>query len=187
MSFSFLGGRVYKSVLIGDGNVGKTAIRRNYLGDKFIETHVPTIGVDLAQKSVLYEGKVVKWILWDLAGQPSFESVRKHYYHGAQGIILVYSIVDRTSFDNASKWLVEAYKYMGRLPPTVIVANKVDLRREYSSNEIVTTEEGAKFAEYFSERLEISTVFRETSALTGENIRDTFDQILRMMNEADIF
>lgn len=185
MSFSFLGGRVYKSVLIGDGNVGKTAIRRNYLGDKFFETHVPTIGVDLAQKSVRYEGKIVKWILWDLAGQPSFESVRKHYYQGAQGIILVYSIVDRDSFDNASKWLVEAWKYMGKLPPTVIVANKIDLRDKYSNNEMVTTEEGRRFAEYFSEKLEVPTVFRETSALTGENIHDTFNQILRLMAEVD--
>ena len=187
MSFSYLGGRVYKSVLIGDGSVGKTAIRRNYLGDKFLETHIPTIGVDLAQKSVRYDGKMVKWILWDLAGQPSFESVRKHYYQGAQGIILVYSIVDRTSFDNASKWLVEAYKYMGELPPTVVVANKVDLRRKYPSTQTVTTEEGINFTEYFHEKMEVPTVFRETSALTGENIHDTFQQILRMMAEMDGF
>ena len=185
MGFSFLGGRVFKSVLIGDGAVGKTSIRRNYLGDQFMEGHLPTIGVDLAQKSITHEGKRVKWIIWDLAGQPSFESVRKHYYQGAQGIILVYSVIDRQSFDNALKWLTEAYKYMGKLPPTVIVGNKIDLRSEFVPDEIVSPDEGRAFAKLVGDRLEVPTVFRETSALTGENIQDTFHEILRMMAEEE--
>lgn len=185
MGFSFLGGRVFKSVLIGDGAVGKTSIRRNYLGDQFMEGHLPTIGVDLAQKSIQYDGRKVKWIIWDLAGQPSFESVRKHYYQGAQGIILVYSVIDRDSFDNSLKWLTEAYKYMGSLPPTVVVGNKTDLRSEVGQDQIVTPEEGQAFAKLVGDRLNVPTVFRETSALTGENIQDTFHQILRMMAEEE--
>jgi small GTP-binding protein len=185
MSFSFLGGRVFKSVLIGDGAVGKTSIRRNYLGDQFMEGHLPTIGVDLAQKSIRHEGKKVKWIIWDLAGQPSFESVRKHYYQGAHGILLVYSVIDRRSFDNALKWLTEAYKYMGKLPPTVVLGNKIDLRSQVSPDKLVSKEEGQSFANLVSERLDVSTVFRETSALTGENIDDAFHQILRLMSEEE--
>ncbi len=179
------GSKVMKAVLIGDGAVGKTSIRRNYLGDNFIEGHLATIGVDLATKKVLFGEDIVKFIIWDLAGQPTFEKVRGHYYHGCNGIILVYSVEDRESFDNASKWLVEAYKNMGPLPPTVIVANKIDLRPTTPKDQLVTTEEGIKFMEYFIEKLGVPAVFRETSAKTGENIQDTFHELLRMMSEAD--
>jgi small GTP-binding protein len=179
------GSLIYKAVLIGDGAVGKTSIRRNYLGEDFIEGHLATIGVDLATKKVVFGENVVKFIIWDLAGQPTFEKVRGHYYHGCNGIVLVYSVVDRDSFDNASKWLVEAYKNMGPLPPTVIVANKIDLRPLQPADKIVTAEEGRKFMEYFIEKLGVPAIFRETSAKTGENILDTFEELLRMMAEAE--
>ncbi len=177
------GSKIIKAVLIGDGKVGKTSIRRNYLGEEFIEGHLATIGVDLATKKVLFNDEVVKFILWDLAGQPSFENVRGNYYHGCQGIILVYAVDDRTSFDNASKWLVEAYKNMGPLPPTVIVGNKIDLRVGNNSDDFVTTEEGIEFTKMFIDKLGVPAFFIETSAKTGENIEKTFDELLRMMSE----
>ncbi|NHJ14901.1 MAG: GTP-binding protein [Candidatus Thorarchaeota archaeon] len=179
------GSKIMKAVLIGDGAVGKTSIRRNYLGEDFIEGHLATIGVDLATKKVLFDEEIVKFIIWDLAGQPTFEKVRGHYYHGCNGIILVYSVVDRDSFDNASKWLVEAYKNMGPLPPTVIVGNKIDLRPLRQKKDIVTTEEGIEFMNTFIERLGVPAVFKETSAKTGANILDTFEELLRMMTEAE--
>ncbi|MHA1933716.1 MAG: Rab family GTPase [Candidatus Thorarchaeota archaeon] len=179
------GSKVMKAVLIGDGAVGKTSMRRNYLGEEFIEGHLATIGVDLATKRVLFNKEIVKFIIWDLAGQPSFAQVRGHYYHGCNGIVLVYSVVDRDSFDNASKWLVEAYKNMGKLPPTVIVGNKTDLRPGVPEKERVTNEEGHKFTEYFIEKLDVPAIFKETSALTGYNIEDTFEQLLQMMSDAE--
>ena len=178
------GSKIMKAVLIGDGAVGKTSIRRNYLGEDFIEGHLATIGVDLATKRVLFEQDIVKFIIWDLAGQPTFEKVRGHYYSGCNGILLVYSVEDRESFDNASKWLVEAYKNMGPLPPTVIIGNKIDLRDSMDKTKFVTPEEGEEFTKYFIEKLEVPAIFRETSAKTGANIQDTFHELLRMMNEA---
>ncbi len=178
------GSKVMKAVLIGDGSVGKTSIRRNYLGDEFIEGHIATIGVDLATKRVLFNNEIVKFIIWDLAGQPSFAEVRGHYYHGCNGIVLVYSTVNRESFDNASKWLVEAYKNMGKLPPTVIVGNKTDIREGVPVDQRVTSAEGRKFTEYFMEKLEVPAVFKETSAKTGYNIENTFQDLLQMMSDA---
>jgi small GTP-binding protein len=178
------GSKIMKAVLIGDGAVGKTSIRRNYLGEDFIEGHLATIGVDLATKRVLFDEDVVKFIIWDLAGQPTFEKVRGHYYSGCNGILLVFSVIDRETFDNASKWLAEAYKNMGPLPPTVIIGNKIDLRKSQDKSKFVTTEEGQAFCEYFMEKLDVPAIYRETSAKTGENIHDTFHELLRMMTEA---
>jgi len=175
----------YKTVLISDGAVGKTSIRRVYMGEEFLSSHLATLGVDFAQKHVQTEDELVRFIIWDLAGQPSFERVRRHYYQGSHSLILVYSVVDRETFDNASKWLVEAYKYMGQLPPTAVIGNKTDLRWGYPREDVVSTEEGQQFTEYFTEKLEVDAIFRETSALTGENIQDMFTELLRMMTEND--
>ncbi|MFW9836509.1 MAG: Rab family GTPase, partial [Candidatus Thorarchaeota archaeon] len=120
-------------------------------------------------------------IIWDLSGQASFETVRKHYYQGCSSIILVYSISDRQSFDNASKWLVEAYKYLKELPTIIIVGNKIDLRVTQPEETYVSTQEGTEFTEYFKEKLKVEPIFIETSAKTGENIQNAFGKLLDIM------
>jgi GTPase SAR1 family protein len=107
--------------------------------------------------------------------------VRGHYYQGAQSIVLIYSVMNRKSFDNASKWLVEAYRHLGKLPPTAILANKIDLRESAAEEDVVTTAEGMEFVDYFKEKLDIPAIFMETSALTGWNIDDAFTELIRMM------
>jgi Ras-related protein Rab-1A len=183
MGSSLTTGGTWKTVLIGDAAVGKTSIRRKYLGEGFITSHIATIGVDFAQKYVHHNGKTHRLIIWDLSGQTSFESVRRHYYQGCSSLILVYSISDRESFDNASRWLVEAFKQMGKLPPTVIIANKIDLRPNYPKEILVSTQEGEEFIEYFKEKLSVPSMFIETSAKTGENIQDAFGKLLELMIE----
>ncbi|MHA2213187.1 MAG: Rab family GTPase [Candidatus Thorarchaeota archaeon] len=171
----------FKSVLLGEGAVGKTSIRRKYMREGFKTRHIPTLGVDFSKKLIDFYGEIVQFIIWDLAGQPSFERVRRHYYQGCQSLILVYSVVDRGSFDNSLRWLTEAYKHMGELPPTAIVANKVDLRPSTEPSSVVTTEEGMKFSQHVKRNLEVPIVFKETSALTGENIEEVFTDLLRFM------
>lgn len=178
------GSKVFKAVLIGDGAVGKTSMKRNYLGEEFIEGHIATIGVDLATKKIVFQENIVKFILWDLAGQPTFEKVRGHYYQGSTGIILVYAVDNRESFDNASKWLVEAYKNMGKLPPTIVVGNKIDLRPAVGATDrFVSKKEGEGFTNLFIDKLDIPATFIETSARTGENVKVAFHHLLSMMSE----
>ncbi|MHA3963279.1 MAG: Rab family GTPase [Candidatus Thorarchaeota archaeon SMTZ1-45] len=192
MNFGIPGDRSYKLVLIGDGAVGKTSIRERYLGKGFKRSQLATIGVDFAQKYTTYNGVNVRHIIWDLAGQPSFASVRRHYYQGSSAILLVYSVVERESFDNASKWLVEAHKHLRGKEwagwewfPTAIIGNKIDLRESGQFEDIVSTEEGRAFAELFCEKLKAPVLYKETSALTGENINETFSDLTGLMFEAD--
>lgn len=173
--------RQFKVCLIGDGYVGKTSIRRSYLGSVFKRSYIATLGVDFAQKTIIHEKIPVYLVIWDIAGQPLFQGLRKRYYEGCSGLILVYSVVDRNAFDNASKWLVEAHGFMGRLPPLVVVGNKIDLRESHPQEETVTFEEGLAFTRRFSERLNAPAIFIETSALTGENIDDAFRSLTEMM------
>ena len=172
----------FKICLIGDGYVGKTSIRRKYLGQGFRSNYIPSLGVDFAQKTVVYgDDESVRLVIWDIAGQPQFQSLRRRYYEGCSGLILVYSVVDRESFDSAAKWLVEAKGFMDHFPALILVGNKIDLRSYHPKEDVISYEEGLEFAKKFSDRLESPSIFIETSALTGENIDKAFDKLTRMM------
>ena len=172
---------MFKVVLIGDGAVGKTSVRRKYLGKGFISSHIATIGVDFAQKYVQVNGITCRLVIWDLAGQTGYERVRKHYYQGCSALILVYDITNRETFDNATRWLVESYRHTGEIPPVAVLANKVDLRNPDDSKDYVSTGEGRNLAVMIKERLGVPTVFLETSAKTGENINEAFSNLTRLM------
>lgn len=172
---------MFKLVLIGDGGVGKTSVRRKYLGKGFISSHIATIGVDFAQKYTQINGRTVRLVIWDLAGQTGFERVRKHYYQGCSALILIYDMTNRESFDNLTRWLVETFRYAGEIPPTTILANKLDLRTAQDSSKFVLAEEGRAFAKMFTEKLGIPSLFFETSAKNGENIQESFSELARIM------
>jgi len=173
--------RQFKVCLIGDGYVGKTSLRRKYLREGFKRSYIPTLGVDFAQKSLNYKGTPTNLVIWDIAGQVAFQNLRRRYYEGSSGIILIYSVDDRSSFDSALKWIVEAHGFVKELPPIMIVANKTDLRDTLRQEDIVTTEEGEAFAENVSQKLNAQAVFIETSAKTGKNIDETFENLTKMM------
>ncbi|MHA2176913.1 MAG: Rab family GTPase [Candidatus Thorarchaeota archaeon] len=175
----------FKVCLIGDGYVGKTSIRRKYIGEGFRSNYIPTLGVDFAQKYTTTQDGNSRLVIWDIAGQTQFQSLRKRYYDGCSGLILVYSVVDRESFDNASKWLVEAHGFIKEFPPLTIVGNKIDLRSNYPEEDIVSYEEGEKFTKMISERLNTHSIFIETSALTGENIDEAFNRLTTIMINPD--
>ncbi len=173
--------RQFKVCLIGEGFVGKTSVRRKYLGEGFKRSYLPTLGVDFAHKTMTFDNIPTTLVIWDIAGQSQFQNLRKRYYEGCSGIILVYSVIDRQSFENASKWLVEAHDYSEGLPPLIIAANKIDLRASLSSEETVSSEEGRTFTENIGKKLNTNAIFIETSALTGENIDDAFAGLTEMM------
>ncbi len=173
----------FKVCLMGNGFVGKTSIRRKYLKEGFKRSYIPSLGVDFAQKSITFEGTPTNLVIWDIAGQDAYRGMRKKYYGGTRGMILVYSVVDRDSFDDAAKWLVEAHEFVEDLPPLIIASNKVDLRPDHPANEVVSTEEGQAFSERFAELLNTSVRFIETSALSGENIEAVFEELTKMMVE----
>ena len=177
----------FKVCLIGDGYVGKTSIRRKYIGEGFRSNYIPTLGVDFAQKYTETPDGNARLVIWDIAGQNQFQSLRRRYYEGCSGLILVYSVVDRESFDNASKWLVEAHGFMQEFPPLIIVANKIDLRTYYPEEDLISREEGEEFTKKISEKLNTPSIFIETSALTGENIDEAFNKLTSVMINPDSF
>jgi len=96
---------LFKIVLTGDPNAGKSRILQRYVRGESSETK-PTIGVEFTSKIVqTSDDKIVNLQIWDTAGSERFRSVTNHYYRGALGVILVFDITNLDSFCNLNFWL----------------------------------------------------------------------------------
>ena len=170
---------IWKVVIVGDPAVGKTSIRRKYLGETTLKEYIYTIGADFATKRIkLSDNLYVQYQIFDLAGQQKFDKVRASFYSGAQTIILVYDITKNESLLNLPKWVKEAKRNSdGALETFVIVGNKIDLR------ENKTTEDKAlkKFLTDLSRDMGHDIQHIYTSALTGENIDQLFMNITKFL------
>ena len=155
---------VFKILIIGDSSVGKSNILLRFSDNIFHDTFLPTIGVDFKIKTVVHGGKNIKLNIWDTAGQERFKTITSAYYKGSHGIILVYDITDRDSFNNITSWIGETKKHAGPGIMRILVGNKADLNDARK----VSHKEGAEFAE--REKM----LFFETSAKAKINIEETF-------------
>ncbi|MFW9853538.1 MAG: Rab family GTPase [Candidatus Thorarchaeota archaeon] len=167
---------VFKIVLIGDGGVGKTAIRERYLGHGFETQYVMTIGADFSMKDEVIHGNPIRYQIWDLAGQERFDGVRDVYYKGAMGALLVYDVSRPESYYNCVKWIKELWANNGRgKVPVVVVANKIDLRQ--SCDDPITSEQGRLISKKLSNltsSMGFACHYVETSAKTGAKVHDAY-------------
>lgn len=164
---------LFKLVLIGDSGVGKSCLLLRFSDDAFTESFISTIGVDFRFQTVKIGDKTVKMQIWDTAGQERFRTITSAYYRGADGIIMVYDVTHRESFDHVREWLKEVDKYASPDTCKLLIGNKCD--RE---DKVVRTEEGAALAK------ELGMPFLETSARTAENVAPAFlrmaEQLLKL-------
>ncbi|MCK5157576.1 MAG: GTP-binding protein [Candidatus Heimdallarchaeota archaeon] len=166
---------IFKIVIIGDPAVGKTSIRRKYLGETTIKEYIYTIGADFATKRLkISKDLSVQYQIFDLAGQQKFDKVRASFYSGVQAAILVYDITDNNTLRNMPKWIRETKKNNdGTLETFVIVGNKIDLKDQKKSNDVLLK----KIQQELSKEMGHDILHITTSALTGENIDSVFKKL----------
>ncbi|MHA2367423.1 MAG: GTP-binding protein [Candidatus Hodarchaeales archaeon] len=170
---------IMKICLLGDGAVGKTALRERYLGKGFSSNYIMTIGADFAVKPVTIESRPAKFQIWDLAGQPRFSSVRALYYRGSMGALLIFDVTRPDSFVNAQSWVNELWKSNGKGPvPIVLLGNKSDLRGRGADE--ISNDQAIAYADKVSEEtraagFEVS--YMETSAKSGQNVDQAFEML----------
>ncbi len=170
--------RSFKICLLGDGAVGKTSLRRSFLGEGFNEAYTMSIGADFAVKTVSMDGERIVCQIWDLAGQPRFMGVREIYYRGTQACLLVYDITKPESFKNIASWVNELTRNNGgALVPTLLIGNKADLRGTTSTS--VLPGQGTTYAENLGEWIGFEVPFIETSAKYGDNVQTAFQTLIK--------
>jgi small GTP-binding protein len=172
----------FKVVLAGDGAVGKTSIRERFMGKGFSSDYLKTIGADFASKKVDIEDNHISFQIWDLAGQESYQAVRGTFYKGATAALMVFDVQDSATLTNIKNWLEEAIKGSNNgILVYFIIANKVDL----VDGRRVSRDMALDFCTRIDAETGIRFYYCETSALTGQNIQETFDFLAHKLLEAN--
>ena len=159
---------LYKVIIIGDTNVGKSNILTRYIKDEFSLNTKSTVGVELGIKFLKIKNINAKIQIWDTAGQERYRAITSSYFKGSNGCFIVYDITNETSFDNVEKWYEQIQSETSKEIPIVLVGNKCDLENERK----IPTEKGKDKAK------NLKCAFFETSALKGINIDKIFEELV---------
>jgi len=165
--------------MIGDAGVGKSSILQQFTDGYFSENLQSTIGVDFKVKVMTVLGpderpKRVKVTIWDTAGQERFRTLTSSYYRGAQGIIMVYDVARKDTFESLNMWLQEVEQFSmngGKDVVKLLVGNKIDQHR--------LVERG--LANSWAK--EKGMLFMEASAKTKEGITQVFTEVVSKILE----
>ena len=158
-----------KILLIGNAYVGKTLIVQKFIDNAFSKSTVSTIGMDLQSKVIEINGKKVKYLLWDTAGEERMKTMTYSYYRGCHVILVVFDVTERKSFQNVTTWVECIDKFAKSNVLRILVGNKTDLE----DKRIISKEEGKKLAE------ENGLKYYEISALTITGLREMFEDIAK--------
>ena len=121
-------------------------------------------------------GKKVKLQIWDTAGQERFKNITASYYRGGNGVLVVYDITDRDSFENLNSWLIEIEKNANKNVYKLLIGNKSDLEDKRK----VSYQEGKDFA------TSNGMQFIETSAKTDSKVKDAFELLTQEIIKSNV-
>ncbi|EJK72074.1 hypothetical protein THAOC_06432 [Thalassiosira oceanica] len=176
---------LFKLLMIGDAAVGKSSMLIRFTDDAFDEHIQSTIGVDFKVKHLELNSKRIKLTVWDTAGQERFRTLTSSYYRGAQGVVMVYDVTRRDSFDNLDHWLKEIQLYSpnsGEGVVKLLVGNKIDLPEMGGEHERqVDRDEAEEWAR------EHGMLFLEASAKTKAGIQESFMEVVyKILEDPDL-
>ena len=148
----------YKFILLGNPGVGKSSIFRYLSSGCFKADTISTIGVDKKTLYYSYEieelqkKKKIKRVkkdftisLFDTSGQERYRAITRNYYKSAEGILLLYDITNRNSFESVESWIEQIKSSIsGKLQSDyliILIGNKLDLVKENITERKVTEKE----------------------------------------------
>lgn len=156
-----------KLVVVGDPGVGKTKFITRFVDNTFCSSYEPTMYLDFKIKTILLDGKRVKLQIWDTPRRDRFNSFGLSYYRAAMGIILMYDVTNKSSFNNVRCHFQEAEHGCSDAVPIILVRHKVD------GVSVISSEMGAALAEQHQ------LLFTEVSAKNNHNVSEVFENIIR--------
>ncbi|KAJ8315109.1 hypothetical protein KUTeg_007259 [Tegillarca granosa] len=161
----------YKLVVVGGGGVGKSALTIQFIQSYFVTDYDPTIE-DSYTKQCVIEDQVARLDILDTAGQEAFSAMREQYMRSGEGFLLIYSVTDRSSFNEIYKFHKQILRVKDRDEfPMILVANKADLDHQ----RMISREEGNELAD----QLGISYI--EASAKVRLNVDQAFYELVKII------
>ena len=159
-----------KLLVLGDSAVGKTSILIRYVENNFDECCISTLGVDYKVKYIKYKNIKIKLQLWDTSGEEKYRSISTNLIRNTQGLLIVFDLTNKDSFQNIKDWINAAEDYNPNLKK-ILIGNKLDLEDERKvNNEALINFANNKNIKFF-----------ETSAKDGTNIEEAFQALVDLL------
>ena len=163
---------VFKIVAIGDGRVGKTSLIKMFTENSFKKEYIKTIGAQFSSYHNEVDGKKIKLLFWDIAGQDEFHFLRPSFFKNSKAAIIICSLEDnkmgKESIEHIINWYNDVTHYCGNIP-IVLFANKADLVNQDNLDELKFQKivQDQDFLDYYI-----------TSAKTGQGVKKAFNAII---------
>ena len=161
-----------KILLCGDSSVGKTSLLLKYTDNYFPELHISTIGVEYKIKELNINGRKVILRIWDTSGQERYRSITQNFYRNANGILFVFDLTNKVTFDNIKNWLTDSQNFETKVIK-ILVGNKSDLIEERKVDQ--------DSVERYADKKEMQ--YYETSAKDGNNVDKAFRELAELILE----
>ena len=162
----------FKIIIIGNCGVGKTCITNQGVKSEFYEGYQSTIGVEYFTMFIKLDNKIIKLQIWDTCGMEVYRSLIKSFYINSSLAVIVYAINDNESFNDIHFWVKELKTMSSPDIKIILIGNKKDLENDRK----VSYEEGKNVAKEYGFQN-----FFETSAKTGENIKEMFIKVTNIL------
>ncbi|MEM3341903.1 MAG: Rab family GTPase [Thermoplasmata archaeon] len=161
-----------KICMLGDPGVGKTSLVARFVLNSYDDKYISTIGTKVSKKDILFNDPQndrvinVRLMIWDIAGQNSYQFAKVAFLKGSHGALLVADTTRGDTLTNLNGWIEALEKVTGPVPK-VFLGNKADLTemREFGEKEI------AEIAKKYN------TTGYITSCKTGDNVETAFREI----------
>jgi Ras-related protein Rab-11A len=168
---------IFKICILGQERVGKTCIAKRLCFDTFDANTKETIGIDFYTYSlpVIVEGEntFIRLSIWDFGGREQFKKFFSYYINGANGIFMVFDMVDLQTLLRLDWWYDRLGDYNHALTPRIFIGAKNDL--------VKVADEKSKIDELvikrFMERHD-EGVFFKTSSKENYNIEKIFKELV---------
>ena len=147
---------------LGNTMVGKTSFIINFTENNFQESYLATVGIDFKVKNVTIKDKLYKLFFYDTTGQEKYKSIAFNIIKTAHGVILMYDITDKATFNSIPEWITSVKDTKGEDFPLILCGNKIDLEEERK----VYKEDGEDLAD------EYKINFFEISNKDGTNVEE---------------
>lgn len=165
----------FKIIVCGDPMVGKTSTILRFTESAFDRKYIPSIGINVKDKIIRVKKTNIQLVIWDIAGQSKFETMRSAFYKGARGVLLVFDLTNPKSYDDLRNWYNDIKRHVHIEEQLIgfILGNKSDKIEERK----ITKKQATSLAN------ELNLEYIETSALTGDNIKESFYKMAEHLYE----
>lgn len=169
---------LFKILVVGAPDAGKTSLIRRYVHTIFSPNYRVTVGVDFAVKQLELDDVSINVQLWDIAGMERFSSLTRVYYKEALGAVVVFDLTSPESLEMAARWKsdIDSKVFLkdGSNIPCLLLANKCDLESNVTSAQLDAFTREHSFLGWAA-----------TSARTGKNVDDAFGALVRQVHEIE--